>query len=934
MFSLATKTGGGTAGSSNDPYFNYVTLLLHGDGTNGAQNGTFLDSSTNNLTITNTSNCTQGNFTPFNYNYSMNCLGSASQYVALPTALNAQYGALASSTYGLKTTIEFWVFNTAIQNTSSFIGGIFGNLTSGAVNGRYSIKLVGTSVTSTQTVRFTWSLSTTTTTFVTTTAALTQNTWNHVAVTIDATTPASTTIVIYINGVGQTFSGNNLSTHTTDPTLAFRVANDNSTDQTFTGYISNFRFSRGSSLIYTTDFSSSLPTQKFLPTTSTKALLFQNPYFRDESPYNATLTVNTSSATPQVVVFNPYLNYTQPTPTSYSGFFDGTGDYITFPNTAALQMSTGDFTWEGWIFINKTSTLMGVMGLGTATTGLEISVTAANNIRASYTATNLTGTTALAANTWYHVALVRIGSSTGNVKIYLNGALEATSGTAVTDNFNQTNSQVVGDVRATGTPFNGLISNVRIVKGVGVYTGAFTVPTAPLASTQSSGTNIAAITGTQTSLLTCQSSTFADNSTFAYLATSNGQAQPMQYNPFGFVTSTSLQPYSATVTGGAMFFDNTAQYLSIASNAAFALGTGDFTYEAWGYIFGTDGLNIYDSRVTSTGNGINMSISGSPPIPVYRPQGTNQITGSAVSYTSWFHIAYVRYSGVTKMYVNGLQSGSSYTDSQNIAQAAIKIATNFNASSTSNGYICNARLIKGTAYYLTPFVPPTAPLTAVTNTQMLLLGANYASPDNAIRNAFQTVGNAQINTSVYKYSTGSWLFDGTGDFLKQPISYPDTTFGAGDFTIEFWVYPAATPAATRDLIAKGHQSTGNVYGSYLVTINTSNVVAFSASSTGASYDVINNKTIGTAPNTTWTAIAITRSGSDFRAYINGSLASGWPATSTATLFNATNVNLVIGADSIAGANFNGYMDEIRFTKGVARYTGSSYTLQTSAFPDQ
>ena len=48
-----------------DPFFEQTVLLLHGDGTNGAQNNTFLDSSSNNFTITRNGNTTQGTFTPF-----------------------------------------------------------------------------------------------------------------------------------------------------------------------------------------------------------------------------------------------------------------------------------------------------------------------------------------------------------------------------------------------------------------------------------------------------------------------------------------------------------------------------------------------------------------------------------------------------------------------------------------------------------------------------------------------------------------------------------------------------------------------------------------------------------------------------------------------------------------------------------------------------
>ena len=58
-----------------DPYFEYVTMLLPGDGTNGAQNNTFLDSGPNTYTVTRSGNTTQGTFSPYGSNWS-NYLGS------------------------------------------------------------------------------------------------------------------------------------------------------------------------------------------------------------------------------------------------------------------------------------------------------------------------------------------------------------------------------------------------------------------------------------------------------------------------------------------------------------------------------------------------------------------------------------------------------------------------------------------------------------------------------------------------------------------------------------------------------------------------------------------------------------------------------------------------------------------------------------------
>lgn len=99
-----------TAGT--DPYFFYNTLLLPGNGTNGAQNNTFLDSSTNNFTVTRNGNTTQGTFTPYGSNWSNNFGGSTNYYLTIPsgqTPLNLSTGDF---------TVECWVNLTDITNLS------------------------------------------------------------------------------------------------------------------------------------------------------------------------------------------------------------------------------------------------------------------------------------------------------------------------------------------------------------------------------------------------------------------------------------------------------------------------------------------------------------------------------------------------------------------------------------------------------------------------------------------------------------------------------------------------------------------------------------------------------------------------------------------------------------------------------------------------
>jgi hypothetical protein len=97
------------------------------------------------------------------------------------------------------------------------------------------------------------------------------------------------------------------------------------------------------------------------------------------------------------------------------------------------------------------------------------------------------------------------------------------------------------------------------------------------------------------------------------------------------------------------------------------------------------------------------------------------------------------------MYVNGTQSGSSYTDTQNIATAAIKIGANYNLGAVSNGYISNFRILKGEGLYTTTFTPPQSVLPSITNTQLLLNvidSANFITDNSP--NAFAVTNNGTV----------------------------------------------------------------------------------------------------------------------------------------------------------------------------------------------
>ena len=142
--------------------------------------------------------------------------------------------------------------------------------------------------------------------------------------------------------------------------------------------------------------------------------------------------------------------------------FDGTGDWLTFIDRPTTRLGSGDFTIEGWVYLNAVGSARGLVSKGASTIGWSVNVTSGNKLQFSYTSSNLTGATSLAANTWYYFAVVRSGTATGNLKVYLDGSVDATSAGAVTDNFNQTNIGYIGADRVGGAALNGYLDDVRV----------------------------------------------------------------------------------------------------------------------------------------------------------------------------------------------------------------------------------------------------------------------------------------------------------------------------------------------------------------------------------------------------------------------------------------------------------------------------------------
>jgi hypothetical protein len=160
-----------------------------------------------------------------------------------------------------------------------------------------------------------------------------------------------------------------------------------------------------------------------------------------------------------------------------------------------------------------------------------------------------------------------------------------------------------------------------------------------------------------------------------------------------------------------MYFDGSGDWLiPSGSSALYAFGTGDFTIEFWIYIPVTQTSIIYDSRPVSTQGAYPELYLASNQIIYYHTE-SNRIAGSTLANTTWYHIALCRSGTSTKLFVNGTQVGSTYSDSTNYLcgtnRPAIGVAGN-TLSDPFNGYLDDLRITKGVARYVTNFTPPVA----------------------------------------------------------------------------------------------------------------------------------------------------------------------------------------------------------------------------------
>jgi hypothetical protein len=533
--------------------------------------------------------------------------------------------------------------------------------------------------------------------------------------------------------------------------------------------------------------------------------------------------------------------------------------------------------------------------------------------------------------------------------MYINGVVANSTPLSDTNNWGQNGIYIGVDVSTTY--MTGYISNLRVLKGTGLYPNGttFTPQTSPLTAI------------TNTLLLTCQSNRLTDASNNAFAITKTGDVSIQRFSPF--LPTANASP---TVNGGSAYFDGTGDHLTVLETFSLPTSTTPFTMEAWIYFPANTGLAIASTNYSSgaipfvlgmgtasSGSGITLGLT--PCLTFFNGSSWAQGVTSSISIVlnTWNHVAGVFDGANAKIYVNGVLGGTWAAGTWTTGtQANFHIGRRWDtfADVSVTGYISDFRLVIGTAVYTGNFTPPTAPLLvsgtssiytstanvnttfAAANTTLLMNFTDAAITDATTTVNLETVGDAKVVTANSKFGGSSMFFDGTGDALPIPYN-PVLNFDTGNFTIEFWIYVTATPSAEGYFFSIGPAGSGSANRGVRIASHNGTAAGIYFYPLGVSAETL----LGSFPSANvWHHIAIVRNGATITGYVDGTaLGTTINASTTAiTAISSGDYSFVGGLHSSGSTPrlfYNGYIDDLRVTKGIARYTGN-FTVSANASP--
>lgn len=384
--------------------------------------------------------------------------------------------------------------------------------------------------------------------------------------------------------------------------------------------------------------------------------------------------------------------------------------------------------------------------------------------------------------------------------------------------------------------------------------------------------------------------------------------------------------------GGYLSLDGSGDYVTVGDSPEWNIGSQDFTVDFWMNPERSTG----DMPLVSLGGTNNFEIMLYGELSVYLGGGTYMNTGARVPFGEWHHVAVVRSGNILKVYLDGKQVGQNYDVS---GRSISNVADGFYLGYRKNhnvyfaGKLDEVRLSQG-ARWLSEFTPPSGQQSSDPSTLFLhdfeTLQSFYEKNKGQSVNVENLSVGALGQSQVQSFSGGSAVyFDGADDSIKIS-GLSGASFSNQDFTIEARVKPEVLLFGNTNekTIAAEYRDGGT---GWIFTIDTYNhrMMMYRNGWNPATVN-LNSGTQFKANE--WVDVAVVRAGSKLKFFLNG-IQQGADYDVANWIFDGAGDPLQIGQYGSTSGDFKGWMDSIRISKGVARYSSNYAPALADVTPD-
>jgi len=403
-------------------------------------------------------------------------------------------------------------------------------------------------------------------------------------------------------------------------------------------------------------------------------------------------------------------------------------------------------------------------------------------------------------------------------------------------------------------------------------------------------------------------------------------------NTLTFGDGTKLVTAQSILGTSSCYFDGTDDYIAL-SGIPQNVGTGDITIEGR---FRFETLPSSGSVATFISNN-NGAPAGGLLVGLYNNSGNYQLlfqvannfltsNNLTLSINTWYHFAICRESGIVYFFQDGIAKGSgSLSDSINRSATSYIGSRQETASLYFNGWMEEFR-VSTNARWISGFTVPTVIYISDIYTVLLChfeginnstISNDSAGGDESWENNIITYhDNAEISTVESEFGGASASFDGSSDYITVPDS-SNYDFGTDDFTVDFWV--RLHSLRNYDFLWTTAQA--NLTG-WIIRTNADGSITLNGGHGGGGWDINITSAASVITAGAWTHIALVRNGTGtngLKLYVNGTMVI---QTTYSTADSDAGNLFQIGAWTLYGYYFYGYIDEFRVSKGIARWTSN------------